>query len=80
MTAEAGAPVGRPTGRHQGRDPDNLTRPVPASPRFDSTAELHNRLTEDLGRRPGSALAVAGIALALLLLVALVVTLWPPAA
>lgn len=80
MTAEAGGRAAGPARHHPRQDPGNLTSPGPASPNVHSTAELHNRLTEDLGRRPGSCLAVAGIGLVLLLLTATVIALWPTAA
>jgi hypothetical protein len=79
VTAKAGGRASRPARHHLRQDPGNLTSPGPASPTFRSTAEVHNRLTEDSGHRPGSSIAVAGIALGLLLLTATVIALWPPA-
>jgi len=80
VTAEAGGRAAGPARHRLRQDPGNLTSPGPASPNFRSTAELHNRLTEDPGHKPGSLLVVAGIGLTLMLLTAMIITLWPAAA
>ncbi len=70
---KAGDRAARHVRHRQGRAPGYLVTPEPDSP-FQTTAELHNRLTEDLGRRRiSSCIAVLAVSLPVLVLAVLVV-------